>query len=161
MPGEIVTFTITISGTADAGTVLEVSDYYNPGLEVAGDPASAYVIVSSSNLTLGTPSYVPPPDVDGLKGFYLIGTVDVTGVYRASITVEMQVEGSVLPGTTIPFTIGLYDVLYPAAGFSTFAGGELMVAAPAAAHTTTPNTMPPVLADSASLEARTVRRSSQ
>ncbi|MGI8482888.1 MAG: hypothetical protein ACR2OU_01325, partial [Thermomicrobiales bacterium] len=104
VPGEIMTFTIEISGTADAGTVLALEDFYQPtNLEVAGDPTVAFVTVSSSNLTLGTPAYT-----GGAQGFSLQSQVDATGPFSATFTVQMQVTTDAPVGATIDASANLY-----------------------------------------------------
>ncbi len=110
-PGQEVTFTITIKGSAPAGAVLEFGDSYPlEFLEpVEAAPGATYV-VSSSNLNLGPIAYSTNP-TRNRQGLYLSPIVVATGEYAATFTVTFTVSDQAAFGLVFVGTASLYHVV--------------------------------------------------
>lgn len=88
--GELVTFTIAISGTGPAGTTLAVTTSFPAGQLTF----EAFRTVSSSNL--GTPSHLAGTGID-----LITSTMPEGGSYSATFEIDMRVASSLANGTTI------------------------------------------------------------
>ncbi len=108
-PGQVVTFTITLDGSAPAGTKLRLHNGFSiTGLTpVEADPAASYE-KSLTNLIRQQTTYDPAYDAS-IQAFGTTLTVVDTGPYAATFTVSFTVDDAMEHGETMSFGLGLFQ----------------------------------------------------